>query len=118
MNQRLWIVLAASALGGAFGLGACGGDSLPSDAQSASSTSGEGTTTTTAVAGSSSTGGMGGAGGSGSASATGAGGGAPDCFTNPMIHVEIINACTTADEIDKMSTLPLLGPNGELPPLP
>jgi hypothetical protein len=120
MNQRLWIFLAASAFGAALALGACGGDSLPSDTQStATSTSGAAgpgaTTTTTAGPGSSSGGGMGGANGTGGG---GGGGGAPDCFTNPMTHVEIINACTTADKIDKMSTLPLLGPNGELPPLP
>ena len=116
MNQRLWIVLAASTFGGALALGACGGDSLPSDAQSASSTTGDGPTTTTAASSTSS----GGTGGAASTTATGVGGGggAPDCTSNPMTHVEIINACTTADEIDKMSTLPLLGPNGELPPLP
>lgn len=123
MNQRLWIFLAASALSSAVALGACGGDSLPSDTQSASST-GEGpTTTTTTTTAGSTTGGMGGAGSSSaSVTGTGAGGGAggaePDCFTNPITHVEIINACTTADKVDKMSVLPLLGPNGELPPLP
>ena len=46
------------------------------------------------------------------------GGGAPDCYTHPKTHLEIINACTTADEVDKTSNLPLLGPKGELPPLP
>lgn len=125
MNQRLWIFLLASGLGAAVALGACGGDSLPSDTSTATST-GAGdttaTTTTTAATTSSTSGGMGGAGTTGaSASATGtggAGGGAPDCYSNPMTHVEIINACTTADKVDKMSTLPLLGPNGELPPLP
>lgn len=108
MNQSFHALLAASSLLAALAIGACGGDSLPSDTQStATSTSGE--TTMTTGPGTSS----GGAGGSG-----GGGGGAPDCFTNPMTHVEIINACTTADEVDKTPNLPLLGPNGELPPLP
>jgi hypothetical protein len=46
--------------------------------------------------------------------------GAPDasCFTNPMTHEEIINACTTAQKIYKNPTLPLLEPDGSLPPLP
>jgi len=46
--------------------------------------------------------------------------GAPDasCFTNPMTHEEIINACTTAQKIYKQPTLPLLEPDGSLPVLP
>ena len=56
--------------------------------------------------------------GSGSSSGGGMGGGAGDCVENPKTHVEIINACTTADKVDKKPTLPLLGPSGELPPLP
>jgi hypothetical protein len=40
------------------------------------------------------------------------------CFTNPQTHVEIINACTTAEKIDKQPVLPLLRPDGSLPPLP
>jgi len=48
-------------------------------------------------AGSSSTGsGLGGTGANG----MGGMGGAPDCFTNPQTHVEIINACTTAEKVD------------------
>ena len=113
MNQRFYALLAASSLGAALAIGACGGDSLPSDTQStATSTTGE---TTTTGPGSS---GGGGAGGGGTGGSGGGGGGALDCFTNPMTHVEIINACTTADEVDKTPNLPLLGPNGELPPLP
>jgi len=43
-----------------------------------------------------------------------------DCFTNPdpNSHVQIINACTTAQKIYKDSNPPLLNPNGTLPPLP
>ena len=74
MNQRHQVLLAASALGAALAICACGG--------------GKG------------------------------GGGAPDCFTHPKTHLEIINACTTADRVDKTSNLPLLGRRGELPPLP
>ncbi len=115
MNQSFYALLAASSLVAALAVGACGGDSLPSDTQStATSTSGE--MTTTSGPGSTSGGGMGGGGGAGGSG--GAGGGAPDCFTNPKTHVEIINACTDADKIDKTPNLPLLGPNGELPPLP
>jgi hypothetical protein len=45
--------------------------------------------------------------------------GAPsDCFTNPKTHFEIINACTDAVKITKNPTLPLLYPDGGLPPLP
>lgn len=40
------------------------------------------------------------------------------CFTNPQTHVEIINACTTAEKIDRQPVLPLLNPDGTLPPLP
>lgn len=46
--------------------------------------------------------------------------GGPDasCFTNPTNHNEIINACTTAQKIYKTTNLPLLGSDGNLPPLP
>lgn len=40
------------------------------------------------------------------------------CFTNPTTHHEIINACTTAEKIYKDPDLPLLLPDGGLPPLP
>lgn len=42
----------------------------------------------------------------------------PDCFTNPKTHFEIINACTDAAKFDKKPNLPLLQPDGSLPPLP
>ena len=49
-------------------------------------------------------------------------GGGPDasCFTNPNpnSHVEIINACTTAEKIYKNPVLPLTLPDGGLAPLP
>lgn len=46
--------------------------------------------------------------------------GAPDasCFENPQTHYEIINGCTTAQQIFKDSHPPLLNPDGTLPPLP
>jgi hypothetical protein len=44
--------------------------------------------------------------------------GAPDCFTNPTTHFEIINACTTATKIAKNPSLARLAPDGGLPPLP
>jgi hypothetical protein len=41
-----------------------------------------------------------------------------DCVTNPRTHADIINACTDADKVDKKPELPLLLPDGGLPPLP
>ena len=56
-------------------------------------------------------------------------GGAPDlatggsamdmgCFMNPTTHVQIINACTSAQSYDKTPFYPAAAPNGVLPPLP
>ena len=45
-------------------------------------------------------------------------GGPTDCVMNPKTHQEIINACTDAVKITKNPTLPLLYPDGGLPPLP
>jgi hypothetical protein len=42
---------------------------------------------------------------------------APACSMNPMTNLEIINACTNADSVDKMPFYPTLAPNGQLPPL-
>ncbi len=41
----------------------------------------------------------------------------PDCVENPRTHLEILNACTTAQKITKNPTLPRLLPDGGLPPL-
>lgn len=45
---------------------------------------------------------------------------APDlgCVRSPRTHVEILNACTDAQSVDKRAVLPLLRPDGTLPPLP
>jgi hypothetical protein len=51
-------------------------------------------------------------------STTGDSGGPSDCVMNPQTHLEIINACTDAVKITKNPTLPLLLPDGGLPPLP
>jgi hypothetical protein len=40
------------------------------------------------------------------------------CYVNPQTHFEIINACTTAQGVDKLPVLPLLLEDGGLPPLP
>lgn len=64
--------------------------------------------------------------GAGSTSGTNAGGGpgaggaggGSDCFEDPQTHLEIINACTDAEMVDKDPVLPLLEPDGSLPPLP
>jgi hypothetical protein len=45
-------------------------------------------------------------------------GGPSDCVMNPKTHEELINACTDAVKITKNPTLPLLYPDGGLPPLP
>jgi hypothetical protein len=44
--------------------------------------------------------------------------GPSDCFTDPKTYLEIINACTDAEKLDKMPTLPLLLADGGLPALP
>lgn len=44
-------------------------------------------------------------------------GGPTDCVQNPQTHEEIINGCTTATRITKNPTLPLLLPDGGLPPI-
>lgn len=47
--------------------------------------------------------------------------GAPDdlaCSTDPTTHVEILNACTPAQSVDKRPLLPLLRSDGTLPSLP
>lgn len=45
---------------------------------------------------------------------------APDlgCVRTPRTHVEILNACTEAQSVDKRPVLPLLRSDGTLPPLP
>ena len=40
------------------------------------------------------------------------------CFMNPTTHVQIINACTSAQSYDKTPFYPAAAPNGVLPPLP
>ena len=43
---------------------------------------------------------------------------AENCSSEPQSHAEIINACTDAEVVDKHPDLPLLLPDGGLPPLP
>lgn len=59
-------------------------------------------------------------GGSSSAgsSSGGSSSGGADCVVDPKTHVEIINACTDAQKVDKNPDLPKLLPGGALPPLP
>ena len=40
------------------------------------------------------------------------------CYAKPQTHIELLNACTTAQSVDKQPVLPLLGSDGKLPPLP
>ncbi len=49
--------------------------------------------------------------------------GSPDpddraCYARPSTHLEILNACTSAQSLSKQPVLPLLRPDGTLPPLP
>jgi hypothetical protein len=117
---------------------ACGNNN-PSDTTASAGSAGTAGTGNTAQGGSGGAGAQGGTGGTGAqggtGGATGGGGtagagtggtgtggtgtgGAPDCYMNPMTHVEIINACTDAEKIDKQSKPPLQNPDGSLPPLP
>ena len=41
-----------------------------------------------------------------------------NCIDNPTTSDELMNACTTADKVDKHPTLPLQLPDGGLPTLP
>jgi len=43
---------------------------------------------------------------------------APTCSSTPTTSVELLNACTTADSVDKLPFYPTLAPNGQLPTLP
>ena len=44
---------------------------------------------------------------------------ARDCIPAPTsAYLELINACTDAEKVDKNPVLPLLQPDGGLPPLP
>ena len=40
------------------------------------------------------------------------------CYTQPTTHLEILNACTSAQSVSKQPVLPLLRADGTLPPLP
>jgi hypothetical protein len=40
------------------------------------------------------------------------------CYVAPVTHLEILNACTGAQSLTKQPVLPLLRPDGTLPPLP
>lgn len=40
------------------------------------------------------------------------------CIQSPRTHIELLNACTSAQSVDKRPQLPLLRSDGTLPPLP
>lgn len=100
-NHRFTGLALSALLALSTAFAACDDGGLPTD------------TTTTGTAGDGGDGGSGGATGGG-----GGAGGGPDCYTNPTTHEEIINACTDAEKVDKQPVLPLLNPDGTLPPLP
>lgn len=56
---------------------------------------------------------MGGGGGGGGSDMAGGG-----CVSNPMTHLEIINACTDSQSVDITPFYPSAAPNGMLPALP
>jgi hypothetical protein len=64
------------------------------------------------------TGGVGGKSSTDASTDASADAGSTDCFAHPTTHFEIINACTTAEAVDKSPNLPLLLADGGLPPLP
>ena len=41
-----------------------------------------------------------------------------DCYASPKTYLEIINACTDAEKVEKSPVLPLLSVDGGLPALP
>jgi hypothetical protein len=40
------------------------------------------------------------------------------CYAKPTTYLELLNACTNAQAIDKTPVTPLLNADGTLPPLP
>jgi hypothetical protein len=117
-----------------FGLVACGKDSDTQsgpkviDVENSGGSGGESGQTTTKARGGSSTatdtddenggssgnnggnsGGSGGAGGDGGQSSSEPTTGADGCYLKPKTHIEIINACTDAVKINKISTLNAAG---------
>jgi hypothetical protein len=68
--------------------------------------------------GSGGTGGRAAAGAGGSAAAGRGGSGGGSGVESPTTHLELINACTDAEKVDVDPDLPLLLPDGKLPPLP
>jgi hypothetical protein len=40
------------------------------------------------------------------------------CYATARTHIELMNACTAAQSVDKQPVLPLLHSDGTLPPLP
>lgn len=120
-NSSLFSALALmSVFAGASFTASCD-ETLPSDTTTTTTTGAAGAAGAGAQGGAAGAGGKGGAAGAGAqggAAGSGGAGGAPDCTMNPMTHVEIINACTDAEKIDKKPVLPLLKPDGSLPPLP
>ena len=111
---------AAGGRAGAGGLPGTTGGSAGADASVNGGTSGVGGSLEggpdVSAGGQAGAGGAGGTGGAGGAGGTDAG--PTDCFTNPTTHFEIINACTTAEKVDKTPVLPLDLPDGGLKPLP
>lgn len=109
-RQSILALVTSLACATAWCGGACS-NNAPSDQGGTTSSSGS-------TSSSSSSGGTGGDAGSGDAGPSDAGSDTSDCFMNPTTYYEIINACTNAQMVDAAAVLPLLGPDGGLPPLP
>jgi hypothetical protein len=100
MRNKILIAMFGVALAGAVSFG-CGSSST-TNSNTGGSGGGAGVG---GIAGS--TGGAGGSTGGAGGSTGGAGGTAADCFMGtPSTHEELINACTTAEKIDKTVKLP------------
>jgi hypothetical protein len=111
-------LLVCLGIGATAGFAACGDNAA--DTTSSSTTGGVEPVTSSSSSGNPGTGGA----GPGSSSVSsggqgGAGGGGPDCFTGkPVQQADFLNACTKADCVPFTTPLPLLKPDGSLPPLP
>jgi hypothetical protein len=110
-------VLATAALGG----GACS-NGAPSD-QGNTSSSSSGATSTSSSSGSTSTSSSSSSSSTSTSTSSSSGGdggtgGMPNCVAHPVTYLDIINACTNAQQVALSPVLPLLEADGGLPPLP
>jgi len=100
-------LLVCLAIGATAGFAACGDNAANTTSTSSGTTGVEPVTASGAGPSSSAGGGQGGS------------GGGSDCFSGtPVTQADFLNACTKADCVPFTTKLPLLKPDGSLPPLP